>query len=290
MVKFIPETHQYFTEDGKELISVTTLMAKHHLSPDYGQVDQDVVKRKAERGTLIHKEIENRIKEGTDSIYPEVDNFVKYMQSNSVPMAKVKSETVVYNDIAAGTIDLIYTEGSNEVIADIKTTYEVHVDSVSWQLSVYDGLRGYKANQGKCFHFGKDGELEVIPIRLKPKEEVEKLFECERNGEIYQRDYSLVLPSEQLAELTKAELIILEAKKRIEEAQEIEKQIVSALQTAMEENAITSFSTDKLSISYIRGYEKKTFDSKTFQKEHPEEYEKYTKQSSVKPTVRISVK
>ena len=291
MVNFIPETHQYFTESGKELISVTNLMQKHGLSPKYEDVDPELDKKKAERGTLIHKEIENRIKEGTESILPEVDNFVSYMKSERVPMCKIISEQIAYNDIVAGTVDLLYTlENEEVIIADIKTTYDIHRDSVSWQVSIYNALLGYKANRAKCLHFDKNGSLKAIDIPLKPKAEIEKLFECERNGEIYKRDFSLIVRDNQLAELLDAEAIIVAAKQRIEEAEAIKKRISEAVLKAMEENAVTSFSTDKLNFTYVSGYEKSTFDTKRFKSAHPDEYEKWSKKTTVAPTVKITLR
>ena len=62
-VKFKEDTHRYFDlKTGKELISVTTLLRKHGLAPNYGNVDPQVLKAKAERGKLIHLEIEKYIK------------------------------------------------------------------------------------------------------------------------------------------------------------------------------------------------------------------------------------
>lgn len=58
---FNKENHTY-TLDGKILISVTQLMRKHGLAPDYSGVNEVVLQRKAERGTLIHEEIERYIK------------------------------------------------------------------------------------------------------------------------------------------------------------------------------------------------------------------------------------
>ena len=58
MILFDEKTHTY-TDDGKHLISVTQLMKKHGLAPDYSGVSESVLGAKAQRGTLIHKEIEH---------------------------------------------------------------------------------------------------------------------------------------------------------------------------------------------------------------------------------------
>lgn len=78
-------------------------------------------------------------------------------------------------------------------------------------------------------------------------------------------------------------------KKAIEEK---EKDFKQKLEQLMSENNITSYeSNDKsLKISYTPGAEMTTFDSTTFQKENPELYTKYLKESYRKGSVRITVR
>ena len=58
-------THTYIDKaTGKEVISATQLMAEQGLAPDYSSVDEDYLKQCADRGKLIHKEIEDFIETG----------------------------------------------------------------------------------------------------------------------------------------------------------------------------------------------------------------------------------
>ncbi len=188
MVTFKEDTHQYFNEDGKELISVTTLMQKHGLAPNYSGVASEVLRAKAQRGSYIHKEIEEYIKEGKVGFTTELLNFI------NTPKGEVLvSEGLVYNDIVAGTCDLILYEKGEYIISDIKTTYRLHKEAVSWQLSIYANLFNHhtpsvKFTRGQVYHFDKDGNLNVVEIPLKPVNEVEKLLECERNGILYKKE------------------------------------------------------------------------------------------------------
>lgn len=59
-LEFDEETHTY-TLEGKKLPSVTTLLD----DGSYKDVDPEILKRACERGTFIHKEIEEFLKEGT---------------------------------------------------------------------------------------------------------------------------------------------------------------------------------------------------------------------------------
>jgi len=67
-VKFNKKTHKYTLVDSKgkkisDLISVTQLLKKHEISPDYSQVDEETLNAKARRGTVIHEELEKYINE-----------------------------------------------------------------------------------------------------------------------------------------------------------------------------------------------------------------------------------
>ena len=83
MIRFDEENHRY-TLDGKTLISVTQLMKKHGLAPDYSAVSESVLAAKAERGTLIHKEIEDFNKGGEIGFTQECANYYDYVTSNGI--------------------------------------------------------------------------------------------------------------------------------------------------------------------------------------------------------------
>lgn len=63
-----------------------------------------------------------------------------------------------------------------------------------------------------------------------------------------------------------------------------------AILEAMEKNSVLKFDGDLLTITYVAPTIRTIFDSKRFQEERPKTYEKYTKQSKVKSSIRIKVK
>lgn len=290
MIRFDEAEHRYF--DGeKELIPVTKLMAKHGLAPDYSGIPERVLRAKAERGSLIHKEIEDYIKTGEIGFTPECGEFVDYVENNGVTVTG--SEKIVHNDICAGTVDLFLIDAEGRSwIADIKTTAKIHWDAVSWQLSIYNALSGYTAKRFSVFYFNNESELKVKNIVPKPAEEVERLFECERNGEIYTAPKTpAIIDETRIAELAEIERIIAEAKRTKEEAEGREKAIKDALIAAMEQNGITEpIECGALRITYVAPYEKKTIDSARLKKELPEVAAQYMNTSTVNAAVRISFK
>ena len=291
MVIFDETLHQYKNDD-RILISTTQLMTKHGLAPDYSGVSMSVLQAKAERGTLIHKEIEDFIKTKELGFTDEVYLFKNYIEQNEIQV--VQSEDMVYNDVIAGTIDLILLKDKQPIIADIKTTSTLHKDSVSWQLSIYlylftDATEDlYNSFKGCAYHFNK-GKLKVVEIPLKSFSQVNRLVECERLGIIYHEETALV-PLEQLTRLAEIEKQIANfetMKKQLESQRE---ELKNNLIIAMEEKGIMSLESDKLKITYIAPQERQTFDSKKLEKEMPEIYSQFLKTTKTKASVRITVR
>ena len=288
MIEFREDTHEYFL-DGKKLISVTQLMRKHGLAPNYDAVPEEVLRAKAERGTLIHKEIEDYIKNGEIGFTNEVWAFVEHISKNDV--IPLHSEHIVYNDIVAGTVDMFSLDLGEFTINDYKTTATLHKEAVSWQLSIYATLYGLEtgnyASKAKAYHFAKDG-LKVIEIPFKTHEEVLRLFECERKGEIYKPE--IVVSETALAELVAIEILIKQIEERKKAAEAQAEGLRAALMEAMEKNGVTSFENDNIKLTYVAPYTKTAIDTKKLKKELPEIATKYEKTSNVKASLRITLK
>ena len=286
MIEFREDTHEYFL-DGRKLISTTQLMRKHGLAPSYDAVPSAVLMAKAERGSLIHKEIEEWLKNGEIGFTTELTEFIKHITSNE--LRPISSEEIVYNDIVAGTVDLVFDDGT---IADIKTTATLHKEAISWQLSIYSylycSMHGSRPNKGAAYHFTADGKLKVVDIPLKPEEEVERLLECERKGELYTQ--ALTGADAQLAELAEVESLIkqIEEQKKAAEAQAAE--LRAAIMAAMEQNGCTSFENERIKITYVAPTTRTAIDSAKLKKELPQIAEQYTKTSNVKASLRITLK
>lgn len=286
IIKFVEDTHTYFLGD-KPLISVTQLMQKHGLSPSYANVSSTVLNAKAERGSLIHKEIEDFNKTGEIGFTTEMLNFKNYIEKHNLKV--LESELIAYNELVAGTVDLLIDDHGELVIADIKTTATLHKEAVSWQLSIY----AYLLNQlgrckGKAFHFNKEGELKVVDITLKPLDQVEKLLECERNNEIFKQELNVV--DNELMQLYEVEALIKSIENQKKEAELRAVELRNALMLAMEENGVKSFENERIKLTYVDPTTRTTIDSTKLKKEMPEVAEKYSKTTTTKASLRITLK
>lgn len=292
MIKFIEETHQYLLED-KELISVTTLMKKHGLSPNYAGVSSDVLKAKAERGTLIHKEIEDFIKKGDMGFTTELMNFIKARIKEKNNLI-IESEKIVYNNIAAGTLDLLLQELNDEyIVVDIKTTAVLHKEAISWQLSIYAYLLWFmdptiKATKGQAYHFDKDGNLNIVDIPLKPFSEVARLLECESKGEVFKQE--LCGRDADLMKLYEVEALIKTIEDQKKAAEEQAKELRAALMQAMNENGLTTFENERIRLTIKQPYERSSLDNTRLKNDFPQLVEQYTKKTMVKASLVITLK
>ena len=294
-LKFNKEQHLYTLND-KPLISVTQLMQKLGLAPDYSRVNPDLLKKTAQYGTIVHEEIEHYIKYRETGITIELQEFIKYISKNKVEV--LESEYMVHNDIVAGTIDLILSKSNKPIIADIKTTTQVHYDAVSWQLSIYLYLMlEMRANHGKwvkydeftgqCLHFTRDKELEVIEIPLKPETTVKELIDSVRADSDYQikpfSDY-------QLSEIEEAQTKLIQLEELRKSLNEEMDGIKEELRCQMEKLGIKEWENDAMKITLVKESTRTSLDTKAIKEEHPRIYKKYLKETKVKSSVKITLR
>lgn len=291
MVNFDEKTHTYTNENGKNLTSVTQLLKLAGLTPDYSTVDQEVLTRKAERGTLIHKEIENFIKDGSIGFTVELNEFIKYITDNSI--TPIYSELIVYDDDIAGCIDMVAVDKEGKThLVDFKTTYTIHKETCSWQTSIYkylfeklnpsknDKLKIENIDYLDVYHFDKEGKLEVLSLPIKDKNQVENLKNI-LNGTYennIDNEFELFTIQSQI-DCLKAKLEELETKKNEELVKAVEKLKIAG----------TNSYKGKVNITIVAPVKKVSVDTKALKKDLPDIYEKYKKETETKESYRVSI-
>lgn len=292
--EFRADTHQYFLvnkETGeivKELKSVTRLLAQHGLAPDYSMVDAGVLNAKAERGSLIHREIDEYVKFGEVGMTGEVQDFIRLCGENDIE--PTCSEFVVYDENYAGTVDLSAWHEGDSVFADNKTSSVLHKVALAWQLSIYATIArkmGYTVDKLGGFHLTSNSKF--VWVNEIPAEEVQKLFAADLAGEKYEQR-ALAMSPETLAQIIEFEEYIanLDAQKKAAQAQYDE--LKAALIAAMKENGVKSYDSDRVKVTYIEATTREGVDTKALKAEMPEVYSKYRKTTAIKENVKITVR
>lgn len=165
-LEFYPETHTYLY-DGLILPSVTQILGVKYRN-DYASVSPAVLNNAAQRGTAVHKAIENYNNSGYDDGSEAVRNF-KFLQ-NQYGFEVLDSELplVLFNDdipIACGRLDMTMLMDGETGIADIKTVSTLNKEKIAYQLNLYRiGLMqsyGVDAKFLKIIHL-RDGIRKVI--------------------------------------------------------------------------------------------------------------------------------
>lgn len=285
-IKFDEANHKYYL-GKKELTSITTLLKRHGLSTDFGEVmiSPAVLEEARNRGNLIHKEIEEYIKENKYPTTKEAKQIIDFY--NSIPNKKtnVECEKIIHNEEFAGKKDLSFYVGAVKILTDTKTGKKIDITACSWQLSLYEYLEKIDYDRLLIFHTPKDADFKVIELTRIPKEEIEKLLECERNCEIYNA------PKAELAtissEISNKISTGLKAIKRIEQELSDYKDRILA---EMRDKRIKKFDNGEVSITYIEPTTRETIDTKALKLELPEIAEKYKKISAVKDSIKITIK
>ena len=137
-LEFDAETHTYIFE-GLILPSITQIL-KVRFGNKYDGIRADVLERAADRGTAIHKAIENFVTEGLDDKSDEVRGY-KFL-ADRYHFTALESEIPVVlhlagEPIAAGRLDLILKFVQAVAVADIKTTSTLDKEYLAYQLNLY---------------------------------------------------------------------------------------------------------------------------------------------------------
>lgn len=289
-IKFDETLHKY-TVDGKEVISVTQLLQKHKITPSYDAVDKELLRIASERGTLIHEEVENWIKNNETGFTEEAYYICDYLKEDAFYGSDILSEKMVANDVVAGRFDLLYPNGGHKlVLADIKTGNSKHLYGWTWQLSLYKYL--YERMYGKKIDslkiFWANGDLTVIPCEYVGDDKIENLLNAEREGRLIS-DVDLGVSEEELEDLTE---LMQEIKVKKEELKVLEDKvgkIQDILYDTMGKEGVKTVDRGKLKITYVAPSCRTSVDSKKLQKEKPEIYKKYVNTTTVAGSIKITL-
>lgn len=171
-VEFIPTTHQYLV-NGVITPSVSQLLRDTLFADKYSDVPEFVLKKAAAFGTAVHHAIEHDDDSLLDDTQKRVFADYKHLIDKH-GITPTKHEQIVYTGDYAGTFDMLAQIDGEEVLVDIKTTYNLDIDYLSWQLSLYAYAYGHqgklyaiwlpKRKKGKVVEIPRVEEFEIIEL------------------------------------------------------------------------------------------------------------------------------
>ena len=273
---FNEENHSY-TYKGHIVPSVTTIVQRTIFFDKYRDVPEYILKQASEKGSLIHKEIEEYIKLGKVGFTEELDNFIKPFENMIMDYSFVSSEKQIGDENYAGTIDLKFVNKEGQTcLADIKTTSSLDTEYVAWQLSFYAELyeKIYKTHISRLYAIWlRNGECKITEVVRKSKEEIESVLEAYKDGRAY------ICESKLLEKFNKNEIVSLaNALKHLKALEKFTKDFKKQIEEYMVENGIPSYDSPEIRISRGADTITREFSSKTLEKIDKEKFNKYNKE------------
>lgn len=292
-VVFDEKNHTYHL-GKKELKGITGTLIKKAFPDTYKDIPEAVLKKAAERGSMVHNSFELFCTVfGSDiSEYPnptvELLDFNDMLQSYG--LTHVESEYLVTDGKNfASAIDGVFADGDGNIyLVDYKTTSTLHYDNVSLQLSIYAKWfekqnPNLQVKEIVCMWF-KDGKSKFQPLPRVAEEKIEQLITAylDRDDTYH---YEVEVPEdfsqlEQDYRLVTARINVLKMQ---------QDELKEKLMQMMQDNKQKSIKTAYGSYSYVAASTRKSFDAKLFMDTEPEHYEHYIKEVETKPSIRIKL-
>lgn len=292
-VTFIEESHQYFI-GKKELKGVTGTLIKKAFPDTYKNIPESVLMKAAERGGLIHNTFETfcSIFDADLKQYPNPTEELLAFHSMLVAydLHYVASEYLVTDgENFASAIDGIFADKEGNIyLVDYKTTATLHYDNVSLQLSIYakwfeEQNPDLKVKEIVCMWF-KNGQSKFQPLPRVADYQIDDLINAYLADDTdYQ--YKVEVP-EQFSALEQEYRLITARMDALKIKQD---DLKEQMMKMMEANKQKSIKTNIGSYSYVESTTKRTLDMKLFKEKYPNAYERLTKVSFSKPSIRIKL-
>lgn len=172
-VEFIEQGHIYLV-DGVITPSVSEIL--RFIFPDkYKDVPHRVLEEKALFGTHIHEAIE-AYEKGKETRLTDMERvtFSQYLKLKEEYQIKpiTMEEIVHYEDRFAGRLDMTAYVLDEESLIDTKTTAKVDIESLEWQLGMYQLAKEKKYKKCYCLWLPKKDLGQLVEIEPKTKNDI----------------------------------------------------------------------------------------------------------------------
>lgn len=183
-VEFDSEEHIYKV-DGKIAPNVSTILGSTLFKGKYSDVPLEVLEKARMFGSEVHNAIEFEEPMFLNNLQKiKYCEFFDLIKKNDIEI--IEKEQIVYyvvddKVIYIGKFDLIVKYANDLMISDIKTTYNLDRQYLSWQLSMYklawEQLYGKELKKGLAFWLPKRKASSLHSIKFKTKQEILKVVE-----------------------------------------------------------------------------------------------------------------
>lgn len=291
-VIFNQEAHTY-TLNGVQLQGITGMLSRQLFPNKYSGIPESILKRAAEKGSLVHEACELIDELGVTNDMPEAKAYEALKEKYR--LNHVASEYLVTdNEHFASAIDKVYEVEGGVALGDVKTTYHLDKEYVRWQLSIYAYLfelmnPGIKVVE--LFAIWLRGDKgERVDVERIPQNHVVELMACEINGQQYTNPLPEVHMGDLPVQYRELEAMIVEIDSNVKEWEEKKKSLIEGISAIMDENNVVKWSGERVTFTRKAATVRRGFDAKRFKEDYPELYAQYETESEVKPSLLIKIK
>lgn len=285
-IRFDAIEHTYTAPDGRQLRGITGLLKERLGLGAYVGVDKEVLQRAGERGSEIH-----RLCEEWDNIghFPEdnidVEAYIELQAEHD--LRHVCSEYLVSDGHTyASPIDKVFKRGQVYDLADIKTTYRLDKEYVSWQLSVYAflfELQNPLLDVGNLYAIHlRNGKAKMVAVERKPIDQVKKL--------LYTTEPMNVDPYAMPSRWMDREPEYLMYANLAEVYRKKAEAIKAEMLADMEACGASRWESHCLQVVRREASKRRVVDAKRLEADHPTIYAEYSKESESKSSITIKIK
>jgi hypothetical protein len=192
-IEYYAENHTYKV-DGIDAISVTQLLKAVGIDKGFDENNKVLmakVEAASEKGNYYDKLAEEAINDPFE-LTEWQERFLKALQEKGLDMQYAQPRFGILKPFAlAGTGDF---KGRNVItgkkaIVDLKATYEIYINKVTWQTNTYsfmDDEEFFQETEKWVIHYNeKDDRFTAIQLKDLKKENILKMLECYQLDEKY---------------------------------------------------------------------------------------------------------
>lgn len=294
-VRFDQDEHRYYL-GVQELKGITGTLIRMAFPDTYKDIPDYILKNAADRGSIIHEQLElfNTIFNADQSAWQgewtnELSNYSRIKQEQK--LEHIAAEYLVTDGKNfASSIDAVFTDGNGDIVlADYKTTSQLHYDNVSLQLSIYAKFFEAMNPELKVKHIaciwlhGTESKYAELP-RVSD-EKIDELIKA-----YLENDSAYVYKTDTPDEFVSLEQDYVDITCQINTLQEIQDDIKAKMLKVMKDGNVKSLKTACGTYSYTPGGKQNRFDTTRFKKEHKDIYDSYLTESSIKEKLTIKLK
>lgn len=278
-IVFDKEKHTY-TLNGELLPiqGITRMIDRQIFGGKMQNVPESVLRKYAEFGSLVHKEIQDYYENGD---FPTTDEAMAFVSKG---IQCTVCEFIVGDERVATAIDFV---GEDGFLYDFKTSTTLDKERVSWQLSIcaylFERQTGQKVKGLMGVHL-RGKECTFVGVERKSDEQVEALIQAELLGESYLSE------ERSMQRLLDLERAIIQIKQEAEMYEERKKVLLTGLGEKMAQMGLKTLKTDNLTLTLVPESTTTTLDSKRLKEEMPDVYSRFEKTGTRKGYLKMTVK